>query len=146
MAKRHKVHKNNNAWKRDILLLTCILRLRVQPSVPYPEIVDLFLRTQPTRMVRLAKVVLKEAASTLVGEEMKGWLVGYLEEDFKGAEHGEFGTWKKAREMDESVVGEMLRVAGLDSQGYVLAAQEEMNLQIRWRKEGDWRAGSVPEG
>lgn len=40
----------------------------------------------------------------------------------------------------------MLRAAGLDKKGYMLAEAEEMELQIRWRRDGDWRAGSIPDG
>jgi hypothetical protein len=146
MAKKHKIHKSNAGWKRDILLLACILRLRVQPSVPFPEIADLFLRTQPDRMLRLVKhAAPKEIQTIIIENGLKDWLVEHLEEDFTVAEIRDFGTWRKAREMEESVVGEMLRVSGLDFMGYVLTTEKEMQLQIRWRKEGDWRAGSVPE-
>jgi hypothetical protein len=48
--------------------------------------------------------------------------------------------------MDVAVVGEIARAAGLAERGYMLAAREEMQLQIRWRWNGDWRAGSVPDG
>ena len=76
---------------------------------------------------------------------MKDWLVQYLEIDFKGAEFRGDQTWWKARDMDSEVVGEMIRAAEFDGRGYVLAAKEEVKLQIRWRRDRDWRAGSVPE-
>jgi hypothetical protein len=76
---------------------------------------------------------------------MKDWLVQYLENDFKEAEFRGDQTWWKARDMDSEVIGEMIRAAELDG-GYVLAAKEEVKLQIRWRRDRDWRAGSVPEG
>jgi hypothetical protein len=98
-------------------------------------------------MARLAKdAAPQELWPTFVEEGMKDWLAEYLEDDFKAAEFWESRTWLKAREMDEAVVSEMLRVAGLDEMGYVLATEEEMKLQIRWRRDGDWKAGSVPEG
>jgi hypothetical protein len=147
MAKVHKVHWGKDAWKKDILLLTCILRLRVQPSVPYHEIANFFLRTLSALMVHLAnKVVPDEIRPTFMGKGMKEWLVGYLKEDFNAAEFWESQTWLKARETDEAVVREMLRIAGFGEMGYVLADEEEMELQIRWRRDGDWKAGSVPEG
>jgi hypothetical protein len=77
---------------------------------------------------------------------MKDWLVQYLEDDFKGAEFRGDQTWWKARDMESAVVGEMIRAAELDGRGFVLAAKEEVKLQILWRTKGDWRAGSVPEG
>jgi hypothetical protein len=146
MAKAHKVHRSKDAWKKDILLLTCILRLRVQPLLPYLEIADLFLQKIAAHIAHLVKKTApQELWPTLVEKGTKEWLVGYLEDGFKAAEFWESQTWLKAREIDEMVVKEMLRVTGLDERGYVLAAEEETRLQIRWRKEGDWKAGSVPE-
>lgn len=48
--------------------------------------------------------------------------------------------------MDAELVGEMVGAAGLDKKGYSLAEVEEMKLQICWRRNGDWRAGSIPDG
>jgi hypothetical protein len=181
---------HKNAWKEDILLLTCILRLRVQPAVPYSNIADLFLKSLSNRLSALAEknnnpsntaantILTKtisancssvpgtlaeststnciSATSTLARngpafEEsneswMKDWLVQHLENDFRGAEFRADQSWWKARDMDAEVVGEMLRAAELDGRGHVVAAKGETKLQIRWRRVGDWRAGSVPEG
>jgi hypothetical protein len=211
MARRNKVHScHKDDWKRDILLLTCILRLRLQPVVPYSDIAELFLLTISTRLASLtydnialamntasnttlpnvkpsnfdslfssfstassntesskatlsnpmlantisAHTILANSISTKMQPPcddnsekwMKDWLVQYLENDFKGAEFRGDQTWWKARDMDSEVVGEMIRAAGLDGRGYVLAAKEEVELQIRWRRDRNWRAGSVPEG
>ncbi|KAH8786106.1 hypothetical protein BGZ57DRAFT_950826 [Hyaloscypha finlandica] len=209
--KKNKVHSyHKDAWKRDILLLTCILRMRVQPVVPYSDIAELFLRTISTRLASItydnialamntasdttlpnlkpsnsgsllspfstvssntkspntepssnpilantisAHTMLANSISTRMHSPcddnsekwMKDWLVQYLEIDFKGAEFRGDQTWWKARDMDSEVVGEMIKAAELDGR-YVLAAKEEVKLQIRWRRDRDWRAGSVPEG
>jgi hypothetical protein len=73
-------------------------------------------------------------------------LVQCLEENFKGAEFRGDQIWYRAKHADSELVGEMLRAAGLDKKGYRLAEGEEMELQIRWRRDGDWRAGSIPDG
>jgi hypothetical protein len=98
-------------------------------------------------MLRLVNHAAPKEIQTIVIENgLKDWLVEHLEEDFTVAELRDFGTWRKAREMEESVVWGDAEGSGLDFIGYVLTTEEEMQLQIRWRKEGDWRAGSVPEG
>lgn len=37
-------------WTNDMLLLTCIFRLRIQPFVPYSEIADIFMQSQSARL------------------------------------------------------------------------------------------------
>ncbi len=54
--------------------------------------------------------------------------------------------WYRAKHADAELVGEMVRAAGLDRKGYRLAEAEEMKLQICWQRNGDWRAGSIPDG
>lgn len=72
-------------------------------------------------------------------------MVQCLEENFKGAEFRGDQVWYSAKHVDAELVGEMVRAAGLDKKGYTLAEAEEMKLQIRWRRNGDWRAGSIPD-
>ena len=40
----------------------------------------------------------------------------------------------------------MLRVTGLGKGEYEVVGRSEMEAQIKWRRQGDWRAGSVPVG
>jgi hypothetical protein len=74
-------------------------------------------------------------------------LVQCLEENFKGAEFRGDQVWYSAKHVDAELVGEMVRTAGLDKRGYTLAEAEaeEMKLQVRWRRNGDWRPGSIPD-
>jgi transketolase len=45
MVRRGKAESyHKDAWKKDTLLLTCILRLRVQPAVSYRDISDILLK------------------------------------------------------------------------------------------------------
>ena len=37
-------------WTNDMLLLTCIFRLRIQPIVPYSEIADIFMQSLSCRL------------------------------------------------------------------------------------------------
>jgi len=67
-------------------------------------------------------------------------------------------TWKTAKEMDSGVVREILWVTDLfrkggkgmdEDEGYEVVDDDdddEVELQIKWRMAGDWRAGSVPLG
>ncbi|KAE9378122.1 hypothetical protein N431DRAFT_461665 [Stipitochalara longipes BDJ] len=181
MARSRAESHHNDAWKKDILLLICIMRLRVQPEVPYNEIADILLKTlskhhsgiteKATNLAKLpsatcsnttlanstsADLILANSTSVgslVVNNEddekemwMKEWLVQYLEGAFMGAEIQGDQAWWRARDMDSGVIGELLRAAGLDGRGYVVASKEEMKVQVRWRREGNWRAGSVPEG
>jgi hypothetical protein len=177
MVRRGKAESyHKDAWKKDTLLLTCILRLRVQPAVSYRDISDILLKALSKHLsgvaensANLAKLkstttsnntsantmstISTSADSIVVNNEkdereaqMKEWLVQYFEEDFMGAEFRGDQAWWKARDMDAGVIGEMLRAADLYGKGHVVASREEMQKQILWRRTEDWRAGSVPDG
>lgn len=87
---------------------------------------------------------------------IKGWLTQNLEEKFDYAERWGSKTRKTAKEMDSGVVREVLRVTDLfrkggkgmdEGEGYeVVDDDDEVELQIKWRRAGDWRAGSLPLG
>lgn len=165
-------------WTNDMLLLTCIFRLRIYPFVPYSEIADIFMQSLSGRLSGLPSTWVKTHNNS------EKWMKSYkyfpnfpgklnlipplnvlalswnnerllilpvrvgkcLEENFKGAEFRGDQIWYTAKDVDAELVGEMVGPAGLDKKGYRLAAAEEMELQIRWRRNGDWRAGSIPDG
>ena len=54
MAKNNHQHRPN-ASKRDLILLTILLRLRIRPSVPYPLIASIMLTLLPTESLRLIR-------------------------------------------------------------------------------------------
>jgi len=181
---------HKDGWKKETLLLTCVLRLRVLPAVPYTDIANILLKTISKHLsgvventINLAKLSFATATNTTSanatsinktwanttsansisanstwaksagGDDenrqremwMKQWLAQYLKEDFLGAEFRGDHAWWRARNMDAWFVSEMLRAGGLDGK-HVVASEEEMKLQILWRRTGDWRAGSVPDG
>ncbi|KAE8448106.1 hypothetical protein EG329_009871 [Mollisiaceae sp. DMI_Dod_QoI] len=145
---KHKTHRNAS-WKRDTLLLTCILRLRIQPSIPYPSIAELLLSTLPDIAQGLAnKAAPRDLRPTLADDKiaLKKWLEGYLEERYKLAEDWGSEPWQLARDFDTGIVIEILRVMGLNEQGFEVMGDKEVDLQIMWRKKGDWKAGSEPLG
>lgn len=137
MAKKHKVHRNPNAWKKDIQVLTCLLRLRCQPPVPYSIIANLLLKTKPSLMVKLSEKV--APSEVTVENGMADWMEKYLEEVYDNLEKWESEPWKLARGWNEDVVREMMRVAGLDvtGGGYEVMDEGELALQIKWKKNGD---------
>ncbi|PVH85317.1 hypothetical protein DL98DRAFT_511781 [Cadophora sp. DSE1049] len=149
---KHKVHRSPNAWKKDIQVLTCLLRLRCQPPIPYSLISSLLLQTRPSLMVRLSTRVAPKDVTP--GKGLQEWLEMYLQDIYEKGEEWESEAWKLAREWNEDAVRDMVRSAGLGvrdevagwEDGFVVMGEEELELQIRWRKKGDWRAGSTPLG
>jgi len=39
----------------------------------------------------------------------------------------------------------MLKMASLYSKGFKVASRQETEIQIKWRREDNWRAGSQPD-
>lgn len=144
MAEITQPYKSTDSWKRDIILLTCILRLHCQPSIPYEEIANFLLTTWPRDMQRFAELCIlyhPEELSNYFGS-MGAWMTGYLSQSFETAEENRSELWNLARGWDKDIVRTILGIVGLSSKGYGMVDEHEMNLQINWRKEGDWRAGS----
>jgi hypothetical protein len=147
MPKLHKIHHSAHAFQGDISLLTCILRLRILPAVPYSLISDIILTSWPGHALRLASKTLPENLQEgFLKSEAKWWLVELLEETYSDAEKREIEQWVLARERRREDVEAILRVAGLERKGFVVMTREEVNVQIKWRRDGDWRAGSTPLG
>ncbi len=137
MAKEHKVHRNPNAWKKDIQVLTCLFRLRCQPPIPYRIIANLLLKTKPILMVELSEKI--APSEVTVEKGMADWMEKYLEEVYDNLEKWESEPWKLARVWNEDVVKEMLRVAGLDMTGggFEVMDEAELTLQVKWKRGGD---------
>ncbi|KAJ5041096.1 uncharacterized protein L3040_005650 [Drepanopeziza brunnea f. sp. 'multigermtubi'] len=148
MSKEHKASQSGsasaNAWKKDIELVTCLFRLRCQPPIPYPIIAGLLLKTLPSVIGRIAETERSEDKNPERG--MKEWLEMYLEQVYDGSENLQSEGWKSARSWDEAVVKELLILSGLNLNGneYQVMGEKELALQIKWKSEGDWRAGSTP--
>ncbi|KAK0108316.1 hypothetical protein ONS95_003132 [Cadophora gregata] len=109
-------------------------------------------------MVRLsAKVTPREATPE---KGLQKWLEKYLQDIYEKGEEWGSEAWRLAREWDEDAVRDIVRNAGLgvdasiigrdrggeEDDDFVVMGEEELELQIRWRKEDDWRAGSTPLG
>jgi hypothetical protein len=121
-------HKNPD-YKQNITILACILRLRIQPSVPYPLIAYILLSTLPD----LTKGFLKKVAPKEVQSEgrVEEWLIHWLEAAFETAEKQQEGAWKQARIMKEDGgVSEVLAITGLNDQGFGVASEEEVNCKF----------------
>ncbi|KAI9048603.1 hypothetical protein LZ554_007435 [Drepanopeziza brunnea f. sp. 'monogermtubi'] len=148
MPEEHKASQagsaSANTWKKDIELVTSLFRLRCQPPIPYPIIAGLLLKTLPSVIARLAETEKSEDKNQERG--VKEWLEMYLEQVYDGSENLQSEGWKSARSWDEAVVKELLMLSGLDKNGneYQVMGEEELALQIKWKSEGDWRAGSTP--
>ena len=68
-----------------------------------------------------------------------------MESTFTNAENSTSAPWLKARNFSAEAVGDILRVTGLAGRGYEISSEEEVSVQVDWRRVGDWRAGSVPD-
>jgi hypothetical protein len=145
MVERKAYHRAPR--KRDVVLFTSILRLHCQPPPPYKIIAELLLKTWPEAMRKLAKDVSRETQPEMLASESrtKEWLAQYLQERYELAEEWGSEPWTTARDKDRSMVEEILRVTGLKKMGYEVMDKEEMRLQMKWKKEGDWRYRSTPE-
>jgi hypothetical protein len=141
MPKTHKPHRTPTAYEREILLLTCLLRLRITPSVPYPLIATILLTTLPKHVQQLMRNVAPPSLEHERSENgTKDWLAGYFEESYRFGEQGDSGPWLAAGEFDGGRVREVLKVVGLEGNGYRVLVDEEARVQVRWRRAGDWRA------
>ncbi|KAG9239640.1 hypothetical protein BJ875DRAFT_436398 [Amylocarpus encephaloides] len=141
---RHKGKRGGTPWTKDITLITCILRLRAQPPVPYPRIADFLISKKLATNQQLASQTTSSAHSRDAHTELKEWMMDFLPGMLETAEKEKATGWEMAREWDDGVVGEILQATKLAGEGYRVVEREEMEMQIKWRREGDWRAGSEP--
>lgn len=147
MAK-HKVHRTP-AWKRDTLLLSCILRVRIQPPVPYATIASFLIRVQPDTTQKLAKKAApRDIRPKLADDEhaLKEWLESYLEERYNLAEDWSSDPWQRARDCEYSAASEMLDDLGVGEGEYKVKGEEEMRSDMEWKKKRDWKAKSEDSG
>lgn len=173
MARLTRPQHKNSEDKQNLLLLACILRLRVQPLLDYSEIADLLFSMLPDVLIRFAKKAApKEVKDSVAKNGIKPWVVVWLEKVFDLTEHAGTGAWLQARSWERKNVDEILGAAGLYEKQYTVAQEEEIDCkcspaecltthetsaigmsdmtadystgQIRWRRDGDWRAGSDP--
>ena len=134
------------SFESRFILLTCILRLRVLPNVPYPLIANLILTHWPEHVLRLASIHLPagEIQEGWLREMGKDWMARWLQEVYESDEREERYAWVLAKERRSEDVCNILSVTGLAVLGYEVVDEREIQLQLRWRRERDWRAGSVP--
>jgi len=146
MVERNIHHRT--LWERDVILLTSILRLHCQPPPSYKLIAELLIKTWSDIIWKLAKdVVSIDTQAEILASEAgtKNWLTEYLQQRYELAEEWGSELWITARDKDRSMAEEILRVTGLNEMGYEVIDEEEMQLQMKWKKEDDWRYGSTPE-
>jgi hypothetical protein len=146
MEENFKICQGSNLWKRDITLLCCVLRLRCQPVVPYEAIADVILDLLPNVADRLAQQVGAAGEFRPPRGRIKLLLAEHLQQSFEYAERWSTELWKSTQDWSMNVIGEVLRVTELHKKGYMVMDDAEVRLQIKWRKEGNWKAGSTPLG
>ena len=137
----HRGLRGFGAFKRDVTLLTCILHLRCQPPTPFDTIADVLLETWPVGAKQLAE---KVEGKRVEAAEQRAILSEHIESRFDWAEQECSISWETARKWNSQEVQEIIRLLKLD--GYEVTDDREMTLQISWRRDEDWRAGSIPLG
>jgi hypothetical protein len=75
---------------------------------------------------------------------MRPWLAEYLQQSFEYAEYWSTELWAETQDWCMGMVREVLRITELDQKGHIVMGDAEVGLQIKWRREGNWRAGSTP--
>lgn len=127
--------------EHNITLLTCILRLRIQPSVPYPLIARLLLSILPDVTAQLIRQVAPaETQATFLEYGVEKWLTMSLEQGFEYAERWALKPWVQARDMDRNSMEEILCITKLGEEGYGVAEVKEtmckcallQNLHASW--------------
>lgn len=118
MPRQHKPHRARNAWKKDILRLACLLRLRCAPPVPYSAIADLLIRTKPSVIGHLIRhhgpeelVIPAQSAELKAGS--REWLIGHLEEIYANAVRDASVHWERVRDLSEEEVRSKTAELGL---------------------------------
>jgi hypothetical protein len=143
-----KPHQSINAWKSDIHTLLCILRLRLSPPLPYPHIATLLLTHLPYHMLKLSNTIPRSEKlkpSFFLSNGIQDWVENYLKERFELAERWPNSSYLTAMGVEESFVEDVVRLLGLGLDGgFGVVGEREMEVQRRWRANGDWRAGSTP--
>jgi hypothetical protein len=110
-------------------------------------IADILLELIPGQVDRLAKRLGPfDTLGFLLEGGVKQWLIEYLRQSFEYAEHWSSELWTMTQGWSMDMVGNVLRITELDRKGYSVMEDNEVRLQIKWRMERDWRAGSTPLG
>jgi hypothetical protein len=134
--------------KQDIDLLICVLRLRCQPPIPYSAIASYLLDAFTVPILRRAGFNVSSVRDIPKGFDIEkqtaGWMEKNLPEIFAEEEKKKSRAWRRAKKWDGELVRVLLKISELDEVGYEVVGREEMEVQIEWRKTGDWKAGSVP--
>jgi hypothetical protein len=138
MAPAKSTH--TTAASQSIHLLTSILRLRILPPVFYPLIASIIVSTISAQVSQLYHSLGTQQRFSA------DWLIDYLEEACNLSAHFADGVWREALDVEEQSVVAVLDCV-LQGCGFDVASEGEVReavLQAKWKREGDWRAGSEP--
>jgi hypothetical protein len=136
MAPARSTH--TTAASQSIHLLTSILRLRASPPVSYPLIASIIVSTIPAQVSQLYHSLGTQQRFSA------DWLIDYLEEAYNLSAHLVDGVWREALGTAKESVLAVLECV-LPGYGFEVAGEEEVReavLQAKWKRDGDWRAGS----
>ncbi len=137
--------------------------------MPYPIIANLLLKTKHRVVRRLVEdCAPKRVCSALIEEEenavgrdegngkgkgkdvkeVRGWLERYLKQGYERVEREESACWKVVRGWDVDVaremIGKLVEEGVLGGERYKVMGDQELKVQMQWRRGRNWKAGSEP--
>lgn len=131
------MHQAGYGIEIPLELMTCLLRLRCQPPVPYPMIARILQEVHPAATVSYTP----ESAPWVTSPDPNKRLEAHLEQVYDNLEKRQSETWKAARGFDEAALKVLLRNTELDAKFGIMGIKE-LTLQIKWKKDGDCRLDS----
>lgn len=145
MEETNSINQGSHAWMRDIMLLCCVLRLRCQPSVPFEAIADIILSLWRDVVEALARQIGGPGVSRAVENGIRSWFIDYLRQSFE--HNGQCSTelLGATRAWAVETIQVVLDPTELDTRRYRVMEDSEVHLQLRWKQEGSWKAGSTPD-
>lgn len=93
-------------------------------------------------MSKLYASEIPQPSTANVDKEIEQWLACYLKENYEVAEKTASEIWTTVRDIPRKMVEGLLKATGLKAE---VMQMEEMLLQVKWKREGDWRYGSTPD-
>lgn len=145
MEENSSILQRSHAWKRDIMLLCCVLRFRCQPSVPFEAIADIILSLWRDVVEVLARQIGGPGASIAVENGIRLWLIDYLRQSFEHNGQCSMELLGATRAWAVETIQLVLDLTGLNTQRYRVVEDSEVQLQLRWKQEGSWKADSTPD-
>lgn len=145
MEETSSINECSHAWTRDIMLLCYVLRLRCQPSVPFEAIADIILSLWGDVVEALARQIGGPGVSKAVENGVRPWLIDYLRQSVDNNGQCSTELLGATRAWAVETIQVVLDLTELNTRRYRVMDDSEVQLQLRWKQEGSWKADSTPD-